>query len=100
MTEQKQLQNVKYFKSLGSMMINDAIYTCEIKFRINMAKAAFNRKKTLFTSKVYFNFRKKVVMCYILNIALYGAKTWTLWKEDQKDLKTFSNVVLEKDGEY
>jgi hypothetical protein len=62
---------------------------CEIKFRINMAKAAFNRKKTLFTSKVYFNFRKKVVMCYTLNIALYGAKTWTLESRSERPEKVF-----------
>jgi hypothetical protein len=40
-----------------------------------MAKAAFNRKKTLFTSKLDLELRKKSVKCYILSIALYGAET-------------------------
>ena len=34
---------------------------CEIKSRIAMAKAAFNKKNTLFTSKLDLNLRKKLV---------------------------------------
>jgi hypothetical protein len=45
-----------------------------------MAKAAFNKKRTLFSSKLELNLRKKLVKCYIWSIALYGAKTWTLGK--------------------
>ena len=56
-------------------------FTCEIKTRIAMAKAAFNRKNTLFTSKLYVNLRKKLVTCYICNTTLYGAETWTLRKD-------------------
>jgi hypothetical protein len=41
------------------------------------AKAAFNRKKTLFTSKLGLELRKKLATCYIWSIALYGAETWT-----------------------
>jgi len=44
------------------------------------AKAAFNKKKTLFTSKLGLNLRKKLVKCYIMHIALHGAETWTLQK--------------------
>jgi hypothetical protein len=47
-----------------------------------MAKAAFKKKKTLFTSKLDLNLRKKLVNCYIWSIALYGAETWTLRKVD------------------
>jgi hypothetical protein len=54
-----------------------------------MAKAAFNKKKTLFTSKLDLNLRKKLIKCYIWSIALYGAETWTLWKVDQKYLGSF-----------
>ena len=34
--------------------------TCEIKSRIVMAKAAFNKKKNLFTSKLDLNLRKRL----------------------------------------
>ena len=53
-----------------------------------MAKVAFN-KTTLFTSKLDLNLRKKLVKCYIWSMALYGAKTWTLWAADQKHLESF-----------
>jgi hypothetical protein len=54
-----------------------------------MAKAAFSKKKTLFTSKLHLQLRKKLVKCYIWSIALYGAETWTLRKLDQKYLESF-----------
>jgi hypothetical protein len=88
MIDQKQLENVEYFNYLGSM-INDARCTCAIKSTIVMAKAAFNKKKNLFTSKLDLNLRKKLVQCYIWSIALYGAETLTLWKIDQKYLESF-----------
>ena len=47
------------FKYFGSILTNDGRCTCEIKSRIAMAKAAFNKKKTLFTSKLGLNLRKK-----------------------------------------
>jgi hypothetical protein len=43
------------------MITNDARCTREIKSRIAMAKAAFNKKKTLFNSKLDLNLRKKLV---------------------------------------
>jgi hypothetical protein len=48
------------------MITNDARCTREIKSRIAMAKAAFNKKKAFFvTSKLDLNLRKKLVKCYI-----------------------------------
>jgi hypothetical protein len=83
------LLNVDEFIYLGSMITNDARCTREIKARIAMAKAAFNRKKTLYTSKLDLELRKKLVKCYIWSIALYGVETRTLRKLDQKYLETF-----------
>jgi len=69
---------------LGSPLTNDGRCTREIKSRIAMAKAAFSKKKTLFTSKLDLNLRKKLIKCYIWNMALYGAETWKLRAADQK----------------
>jgi hypothetical protein len=77
------------FKFLGSVMVNNARCTHEIKSRLAMAKAAFNNKKILSTSKLDLNLRKKLVKCYIWSMALYGAETWTLRKVDQKYLESF-----------
>ena len=50
---------------LGSILTNDGRCTCEIKCRIAMAKAAFNKKRALFTSTLDLELRKKLVKCYI-----------------------------------
>jgi len=54
-----------------------------------MAKAAFNKKRTLFTSTLDLELRKKLVKCYVWSIALYGAETWMLRAIDQKCLESF-----------
>jgi len=54
-----------------------------------MAKAAFNKKRALFTSTLDLKLRKKLMKCYIWSIALYGAETWTLRAADQKYLDIF-----------
>jgi hypothetical protein len=89
MIDQEQPENVEYFNYLGNMVTNDARCTREIKYRIVMAKAAFNKKKTLFTRKLDLNLRKKLVKCYIWSIVLYGAEKWTLRKVDQNYLESF-----------
>jgi hypothetical protein len=92
MIDQKQLENVESFKYLDSILTNDGRRTCEIKCSIAMAKAAFNKKRTLFTSTLDLELRKKLVKCYVWSIALYGAEgaeTWTLRAVDQKQLESF-----------
>jgi hypothetical protein len=60
MISQTQLEDVECFKYLGSMLTSDGRCTCEIKCRIAMAKAAFN-KNNLFTSTLDLELRKKLV---------------------------------------
>jgi len=42
-----------------------------------------------FFQHIGLKLRKKLVKCYILSIALYGAETWTLRSVDQKQLESF-----------
>jgi hypothetical protein len=51
------------------MAANDTRCISEIKSRIAMAKATFNKKKTLLTSKQDLNLGKKQVKYYICSIA-------------------------------
>ena len=46
--DQKRQENAKCFIYLDSMITSDARCTCDIKSRIAMEKAAFNRKKIFF----------------------------------------------------
>jgi hypothetical protein len=55
MKDQKQLENVEYFNFLGSTLANDARYKHKIKCNIAMAKASFNKKMALCTSKLDLN---------------------------------------------
>jgi len=49
-----------------------------------MAKAAFNKKKFLFTSNLDLLLRKKLAKYYNMSVALYGAEIWTLQRVDKK----------------
>jgi hypothetical protein len=60
--------------------------TCETKSRISMAKAAFNNKRALFTGRMDWERREKLVKCYIWSVALYGAEIGTVWGVDRKQL--------------
>jgi len=75
--DQIQHEDVEYFSYLCNLIIKDAKWAREIISRFAMAKTAFN-KKTIFTSKLDLNLRKKIVKCYIWSIASYDSETWTL----------------------
>jgi hypothetical protein len=70
------------------MLTNDGRRTCEVKTRIVTAKAAFNKKRALFTGTLDLELRKKLVKCYIWSMALYGVETWTLQAVDHKYVGT------------
>jgi hypothetical protein len=57
MIHQKQLGNVEYLNYLGSMITNDAKCTHEIKSRIAMAKASFNKKNVFFYQQTGLKFK-------------------------------------------
>ena len=46
-------------------------------------------RRGLFTGTLNLELSKKLLKCYILNIALYGAEIWTLRAVDQKQLERF-----------
>ena len=57
--DQKQLENVKCFKYLGSMLADDGRCTFKIKSRIATAKAAFNKKKNFFYQQIGLKFEEE-----------------------------------------
>ena len=46
-----------------------------MEMRIAIAKGAFKRKILLLASKLNIELKKKLVMCYVWSIALYGSET-------------------------
>ena len=69
------------------MITSDARCTREVQSKTVMAKAELNRKKTLFTSKMDLNLRKKLVKCYTCNTALCGAHMWTVDQNYQESVE-------------
>jgi hypothetical protein len=61
MTDQKQLENVEYFNYLCNLITNARCTREIIQGRIAMTKAAFTTRKSVFTSKLDINFRKKLL---------------------------------------
>jgi hypothetical protein len=72
--DQKQLEDVQYFNYCGNLITNDARYPREIKSRIVMAKAAFN-KKVSFHQQIVLKFTEEIRKCYIWSVAVYGAES-------------------------
>jgi hypothetical protein len=60
------------------MITNYARCTHEIKSRLVMANAAFNKKT--FPEQLRLKFMEELVKCYIWGMGLYGVETLTLWK--------------------
>ena len=50
-------------RNTENILLNDVRCTREIKSRIVTIKSAFNRKKTLFTSKLELNLRRSILWC-------------------------------------
>jgi hypothetical protein len=69
------------------MITNDAICTREIKSRMAVGKAAFNKEKPFFAYKLKFKEETSKVLLW--STALYGAETWALRKVDQRSLESF-----------
>ena len=69
--DQKQLENVEYFNYLSSMITNDARCTHEIKYRIAVAKAAFNKT---FHQQTGLKFKEKTSKVLHLECRFYGAE--------------------------
>jgi len=55
------------------MITNDARCTREIKSMIVITKFAFDKKKLLFTGKLYLSLGKKLVTFCVWSVILYGA---------------------------
>ena len=58
-----------------------------------MAKEAFNKKRNIFCGSLEKELRKILVKCSVWSVVLYGAETWTLRQNEQKELEAFEMWV-------
>ena len=63
-----------------------------------MAKEAFNRKRSIFCRPLAKELRKRLVKCVVWSVVLYGAETWTLRRNEQKQREAFEIRVWRRMG--
>ena len=70
--EGQTIEQVKFFKYLGAMIIEDGRCETEVKVRIAMAKEAFNKRKELLSRRMSIAVNTKTVKIVVWSVALYG----------------------------
>ena len=58
-----------------------------------MAEEDFNTKRSIFCGPLEKELRKRLMKCFVWSVALYGAETWTLRRNEQKQLEAFEMWV-------
>ena len=61
-----------------------------------MAKEVFNKKKSIFCGPFENELRKRLVNSFVWSVALFGAETWTLRRNEQKRLEAFEMWIWRK----
>lgn len=97
--ENKEIIQVDNFKYSGSIITDDGKSAKEIRSRIGQAENTFLKKRKLLISKnMKILTKKRLIKTYVWSVALYRSEAWTINKRE-KDVRSFRNVVLEKDAE-
>jgi len=69
-----QIEQVKQFVYLGSLITSDGRCDAEIRRRVEIARKSFNSMKSLFCNKsLSFSIRMRMVQCYVLSTLYYAA---------------------------
>ncbi len=84
-----QLEQVKQYQYLGSLITEDGRCLEEIRRRINIAKSAFWDNKEVMRRNVDIKLKLRLLKCYVFSIVSYGSETLSYMKEMQKRLNAF-----------
>lgn len=88
--EGKPIERVQFHKYLGCLLNADWDATQEIRSRIEQARSAFIKMRTVLCSRdIDLALRIRVLKCYVFSILLYGAESWTLTETMCKRLEAF-----------
>src|SRR5688572_9052884 len=87
--EGKEIEQVKEFCYLGSLITTDAKCHKEIRRRIAIGKEAFTKRRELLRGKLNRNLKKRMIKTLVWSVVLYGSETWTMRKEDIKKIEAF-----------
>lgn len=85
-----QLEKVEHYKYLGTWITYNNEQTREIKTRIEIARAVFNKMRILLCSRdLPIQLRTRTLKCYVFSTLLYGLESWTLKQEHINKLQAF-----------
>ena len=89
----QRVEQVQSFKYLGSIISEDGRNLADVKYRIVLAKEAFNKSKELLTKGFSQTLKKRLVKVLIWPVVLYGCETWTMLMAEIDKLKTLVKKV-------
>jgi len=92
----REVEQVQQFKYRGSIITEDGHCEKDLNSRNAMRKNAFTTKKTLLTSRMDVELRKRIVKCTAWSVALYGAETWTMTQNPQRNFEAFEMWIWRK----
>ena len=93
----KRIEQVDKFKYLGCWLTKDLNPETEIRCRIENARSAFLKMKSLLTNPTLsLNIRYRFVKAYIYSILLYGAESWTLGVRSMRRLEAFEMWLMRR----
>jgi len=84
----KPVERKAKFTYLGCTLNGDWDHSQEIKHRIEIARSTFMQMRPLLSGRnLNPALKKRIVMCYIYSILLYGLEAWTLSDAMEKSCK-------------
>lgn len=84
------IEQVEKYMYLGTLINSTNDYSKEIRARIEIARANFNRlRKVLCTRDLNLKLRVRLAKCYVFPTLLYGMEAWTLNVATMKKLESF-----------
>ena len=89
----ERIEQVAKFCYLGAWITEDGRCDTEIRSRIALAKAAFNRRNELLTNNMSQSVKKKIVKAVVWSVFLYGSETWTVNSDMIQRIEAFEMWV-------
>lgn len=84
------IEQVPYYKYLGTWITNTGDQSKEIRSRIETARSTFNKmRKFLCNRDVHLNLRIRMLRCYVFSTLLYGVEAWTLKQNNIRNIEAF-----------
>lgn len=86
----QQVERVKRYTYLGTLITENNDYTAEIKTRIEKARSNFIRMKKVLCSKdLTLHLKLRLAKCYVHSVLYYGVEAWTLNADAMRRLNSF-----------